>query len=304
MKVAQTGSFFFVNLVLFLNMFQLKKMNYTTIFSFVFMMLLSMNVYTQDTQPVNPFLDFEMSVQKMFYRMIQTEDDDIKEVINDTIRNHFIDFLDKKGSFEHEFDSLKSIGAVMSDDNELKIYTWNLPYFDGTHGFYGFIQIRPDDKEPTITVELQHNNERIPNFENAIITASNWYGALYYDIINTKHKGETYYTLLAYDPHDIFTKRKIIDVLNIREGNMLSFGRAIFQKQNRSLHRVVFEYSARVGMMLRFNDSMEMIIYDHLSPSSPAYEGRYQYYGPDFSYDGFEFDDGLWIHQEDIRIEY
>jgi hypothetical protein len=279
-------------------------MNYSYIFSFVFMILLSMNVYTQDTQPVNPFLDFEMVVQKMFYRMINTKEDEIKEKINDTIRNHFIDFLDNTGSFEHDFDSLNSIGAVKSEDKKLKIYTWNLPYSDGSHGFYGFIQLRPDDKEPPVNVELQHNPKKIPNFENAIITASDWYGALYYDIISTKHKGETYYTLLAYDPHDIFTNRKIIDILNVRNGNMVSFGKAIFQMQNKSLYRVVFEYSARVGMMLRFNEPMDMIVYDHLSPSSPAYEGRYQYYGPDFSYDGFEFDDGFWIHQEDIQIEY
>lgn len=37
-----------------------------------------------------------------------------------------------------------------------------------------------------------------------------------------------------------------------------------------------------------------MIIFDHLSPASKAMEGQYQYYGPDFTYDGFVFEDGKW----------
>ncbi len=279
-------------------------MNIRCILPVVLIFAMSILGYAQDAPPVNPFLDFEMSVQNKFFRIMQADEDELREKINDTIRNQFIGFLENPGSFDHNFDSLKSVGAITSDDDKLKIYTWNLPYFDGSHGYNGFIQLKHDDKEPAVTIELQHNPKKIPNFENAIITASNWYGALYYDIISTKHKGEMNYTLLAYDPHDIFTKRKIIDVLNISNANMVSFGKAIFQMQNKSLHRVVFEYSARVGMMLRFNEPMDMIVYDHLSPSSPAYEGRYQYYGPDFSYDGFEFDNGQWIHQEDIQMEY
>jgi len=42
---------------------------------------------------------------------------------------------------------------------------------------------------------------------------------------------------------------------------------------------------------------MNMIIFDHLSPSKPSYTGNYQFYGPDFSYDGLEvlMDIGTWL---------
>ena len=45
-------------------------------------------------------------------------------------------------------------------------------------------------------------------------------------------------------------------------------------------------------MMLRYDDKLKMIVFDHLSPSKPSYEGKYQYYGPDFSYDGLIFEKG------------
>lgn len=272
------------------------------IFVFLTFLLITSVSVAQDAKPVNPFLDFEMSVQQLFNRILQERDDELKEQINDSIKTKFSRFLQQPESFQHSFDSLKSIGAITSDDDILKIYTWNLPFMDGSHGFFGFLQINIDNSIKTI--ELQHQFKKIPDFENAVITPSNWYGALYYDIIEEKFKGDNYYTLLAYDPHDIFTKKKIIDIINIGDGEMVTFGRPVFQMKNTTKSRVIFEYSARVAMMLRFNETMDMIVYDHLSPSSPAYEGRFQYYGPDLSYDGFEFDKGFWIHKENIQIQY
>jgi hypothetical protein len=47
---------------------------------------------------------------------------------------------------------------------------------------------------------------------------------------------------------------------------------------------------------------MNMIIFDHLSPSKPSYAGNYQYYGPDFSYDGLKFEQGIWELVENVDI--
>lgn len=259
-----------------------------------------LNIQAQETE--NPFLELEMEVQEMFARMIQMPDDELKMKINDTIISSISAFLKNPASFDHQFDSLLAIGSIKSDDDKLKIYTWNVPFQDGTHNFYGYAQMKTKDEGVTV-VELKHNPKPIAGFEQASLTPSNWYGALYYAVIHTKYKGEDLYTLLAYDPNDIFTKKKMIDVINIDTHGFVTFGRPIFQIQNKTQSRVVFEYSARVGMMLRYNEAMDMIVYDHLSPSSPAYEGRYQYYGPDFSYDAFEFDKGTWIHKEDIQIQ-
>ena len=44
-----------------------------------------------------------------------------------------------------------------------------------------------------------------------------------------------------------------------------------------------------------------MIIWDHLSPSNKTLEGRYEYYGPDFSQDGLFFKDNEWKYYPDIK---
>ena len=47
---------------------------------------------------------------------------------------------------------------------------------------------------------------------------------------------------------------------------------------------------------------MKMIMFDHLSPSRPSYTGNYEYYGPDFSYDGFRFEKDAWVLTEQIDM--
>jgi hypothetical protein len=67
-------------------------------------------------------------------------------------------------------------------------------------------------------------------------------------------------------------------------------------------NRVVFEYSARVSMSLRYDAAKKRIVFDHLSPAKPSFEGNYEFYGPDFSYDAFAFIDNYWVLEENIDI--
>ena len=55
-------------------------------------------------------------------------------------------------------------------------------------------------------------------------------------------------------------------------------------------------------MMLRFDEREELIVFDHLAPMEPKYEGDRSYYGPDFSYDALEFKKGKWILIENVEL--
>ena len=46
----------------------------------------------------------------------------------------------------------------------------------------------------------------------------------------------------------------------------------------------------------------DMIVFDHLSPSREDLEGQYQFYGPDFSYDGLRWKDCGWVLIEDLDL--
>ena len=64
--------------------------------------------------------------------------------------------------------------------------------------------------------------------------------------------------------------------------------------------RIVFEYSSEVAMTLRYDENLGKIVFDHLAPLHPIYHEVYQFYGPDGSYDAFEFREGIWVKQEDV----
>jgi hypothetical protein len=46
-------------------------------------------------------------------------------------------------------------------------------------------------------------------------------------------------------------------------------------------------------MTLRFK-SDSSIVFDHLVPFSPEMIDNHQYYGPDYSYDAYYLENGLW----------
>jgi hypothetical protein len=39
-----------------------------------------------------------------------------------------------------------------------------------------------------------------------------------------------------------------------------------------------------------------------LSPIEPELAGHLRFYAPDFSYDGYKWKNGMWIHRSDIDV--
>ncbi len=250
----------------------------------------------------NENLKFELSVQEKFRRLQKITDDDERITLNDSIYIEIKKWLAKEESFDYVLDTLESIGYLKSEDEKVKILSWNFPMMDGYNQFYCFVQYR--EKEKVNTVEFKYNEDTQLNLGDVVSYPNQWYGALYYSVLHNKYKGENVYTLLGFIPNDLFTSKKVVDVLNITEDGLITLGKPIFQTKQGIKKRLVFEYSARVVMKLSYNSKMDMIVYDHLSPSSPNYVGRFQFYGPDFSYDGLKFEKGIWQEYQDIELEY
>ncbi len=244
----------------------------------------------------------EDRISGLFSQMNEASSDKDKELINTEINGLFEEAMDIESSFRYPFDSLKHVGKIITSDKKLRIYTWNLPYNNGTHKYSGYLQYNPGKNEKQLVFRLIDKSEYITSPETKILQPEDWFGALYYDVVTTKYKGLVYYTLLGFDFNDIFSAKKIVDILYFIDEYQPRFGKPVFEYENRTLCRIIFEYSARASMSLRYNKEMDLIVYDHLSPSRPSYEGKFQFYGPDFSYDALKFEDGFWKVVKDIDI--
>lgn len=255
----------------------------------------------QDNE-VTELTELENHLSELFRFMSDASSDKDKDLINNDITIGFEEALKIPGCFNYAFDSLKYVGKILSSDKRLRIYTWNIPYHDGTHQYVGYLQYIPEKTNEPEIFKLTDKSEEISNTTQAVLDNHNWYGALYYDIILCTDKKNRYYTLLGFDFNDIFSSKKVIDVLYFDEDNKPVFGKSLFEHDGKLTTRIIFEFSARVSMTLKYHKEKEIIVYDHLSPSRPSLTGRYQFYGPDMSYDGLKFEDGIWKEQENIDI--
>lgn len=127
-------------------------------------------------------------------------------------------------------------------------------------------------------------------------------GALYYSVIEKTFQGKTYYLLLGFDFNSIFSSKRLIEVLTFGADFEPVFGSYVFKVDNDFIARVVFEFSARAAMTLRYIPDIETIVFDHLSPYRPDFTGNFQFYGPDFSFDGFKFDKGYWVYVRNLDL--
>ena len=242
-----------------------------------------------------------INLNKLGRIIITSETDELKHDVNKNFKNLLNELINKKESFNYNFDSLKTISVLKAKN--LKIYNWAIPFTDGTFQYFAFIQIKNDKGEYSV-VELTDKSETIRTPENKILTSKSWYGVLYYKIITTKKLGKNYYTLLGWDGNNKLTNKKIIDVINVSSNGTIKFGAPIFKTKKKTKKRVIFEYSENVVMSLKFHHNAEKIVFDHLVPASSKLKDIYEYYGPELNVvDAFIIDKGKWILEEDTDIK-
>jgi len=268
----------------------------------LFMILFSFSLFPLCGQKT-AFSENEQQISLLFDSLRVSNVDEDKKRISDAIAMLLAKELKSPGSFENQYASLNFMGKVFSDDNKVKIYTWNYPLDDKTYGYGGFIQYKPNNK--TIkTIPLTVKTQAYLPATNKRISLNDWYGALYYKIISVTYKKENYYVLLGWAGNTAISDFKLIEILTVNESGNAYLGRLVFKQKNKiGQQRFVLEYSADAKVSLSYDPRMKKIIFDHLVPSEPVYANVYSYYGPDFTYDAFALEEGKWVFEEDIDVK-
>ena len=241
-------------------------------------------------------------LRELFEHLYSIESDVKKGQLNDSILQTMTRILAFPGSFEYPFDSLSRIGNVRSPDHAFRIFTWNIPLSGFRNEYHGIIQMAPQKKSSCRVFILRDQSRNLEDLIHSETGARDWPGVLYYQVLRNKAGREVVYTLLGFHFNDRFSDKKVIDALSFNKNGEPVFGRPVFQTEHGIQYRVVFEYSGEVVMTLRYNPDLKMIVYDHLSPIEPELTGHPRYYAPDFSYDGYKWKGGMWVHQSDIDV--
>ena len=246
-------------------------------------------------QPVAALQD---SVLTLFGVMRNGEDSE-KQVASLKLEALFSEYYSNIDHFDHELDSIPFLGQLSSWDGVIRMLCWNLALENGDFQYHCIMRHRPTKETVAITI-FQDNGSDWERMERKAVRPNDWYGALYYNLLANRYRGKTYYTILGWDGKDNITNRKVVDVITL-QGRSVILGASIFKDdKERPTNRLIYEYANDVSMALNYDEKEKMVIMDHLAPEDYRFEGQYQFYGPDFSYDALEFKKGEWILITDV----
>jgi hypothetical protein len=214
--------------------------------------------------------------------------------------------LKTPNSLSLSFDSIPHLKVLSSQDGILRIFSFGAPKGENEYSYSAIIQRRMGDKKsPLSDIYIMNDvKQNVLKPEEEILHYPNWYGCLYYDIIETQDIGKTYYTLLGFDFNNGISHKKYIDVLTFNPQGIPSFGAPVFFDTKMGIKsRIVFEYSAKSVMHLKYHDNLDKIVFHWLYPVVPEKVNDKSYYVPDTTYDGYTFKLGKWVKEKNILLK-
>jgi hypothetical protein len=244
----------------------------------------------------------EDSLKTYAVRILQdiTADDRLK---SDSIFTRIlVRALKTKNSFHYPFDSLETISRLYAPDSAFRIFTWQL-YINGrVLRQHGAIQMKTYDGSLKL-YPLIDKSDVTNKLADTIGNNLGWIGAIYYRIILKKSANQNYYTLLGFDQNNVFSDRKIIEVLNFNSGEPVFGGRYFSYEQDSvfktSHSRYIMEYKEGAGPRLTYDKDLDLIVLEHLVSEEGDLSKKWTLVG-DGDYEGFKWQAGKWIHVEKI----
>jgi len=244
----------------------------------------------------------EVELKSAFKQLFVSKNDSEKFLLNKSIENIFDHILTFQESFFYQFDSLKKIGIIYSPDLTFRIICWDIPLSNGLFRYMCYFQKIPDDHQCPEIYKLYDITTLDTSVNIQKIDIHHWYGALYYSVLANRIQNQTVYTLFGLDMNNDLSNRKIIETMYFSESGSPVFGIPLLFNKKEYKSRLVLEYTKRANISLRFDEHLNMILFDHLAPISPLQAGKYEFYGPDGTFDGFKFVDNKWLFISNVEI--
>lgn len=271
-------------------------------------------------QNISMMQDYERNLVAAMERMYSSPTDNERFHANEEFLTLLDEIFHQPKSFHYPFDALNKISRITSSDKQFRIFTWSVVRENGEYEVFGYLQSKDPETGEYNVYRLIDKSEEMPVPEQQRCEVSEWYGCIYYDLIENKVKDRTYYTLLGWTGHNIYTQRKVIEILHFRNnGKKPVFGHQLFHKEKGTM-RKVFEYSKDATMVLKFEKQpykvskrkrvslfakqkykqvtetkyANMLVYEELEPIFHGMGGLLQYYAPSGVMKAYMFEDGKW----------
>lgn len=211
----------------------------------------------------------EDSLIRLRRSMLQADQQFVRFNLNEKLIDYWLETLEIEGSQKYSFPAIDSMYIVLSPDRKLRIVTWHVLNQDLSYDFFGIVQAYSERYEEYVVYELNDKTERLPHPEYEILRNGDWYGAIYFDIIEVKKNytffqklfdtGRKYYTLLGWNGKDFKTDIKLIEVAYLQRNGDIVMGYPLFRTRDHRLRRIIFEYADRYPMSMKYQKQFQVI---------------------------------------------
>jgi hypothetical protein len=278
---------------------------------FFFGLLIMGNPTFAQIKAVPPLIDFtaiEDSLHRMAMRIIEPREDSERLERNASFLESLREALLVDSALTHPFDSVRTVSFLPDPGGKFRIVTWYVPLVSGQFQYYGFVQTKATEKEAGRLFILNDLTLMLNQVSARELNHDEWFGAYYYELIHLRERRKDYFTLLGWKGDNPASRKRVIEPFRLTEQGPV-FGAPVFDAGDHKPFRVIFEYSARVSMSLKYHAefpvrrrrTIPMIIFDRLSPTHETLRGNFQFYVPEVNvFDGFRFKDGRWVFVPDV----
>lgn len=245
------------------------------------------------------FAQIENELKEIAPKIIIGEHDSIRIASAFELLKRLENLLEKENSFLYPFDSLKNrtVSIVQSTDKKFRLFTFNAVLTYGKFYNFGILQYKHQGKYQTAAL-VDTAKKFTKDLVDIELGTESWMGALYYNLIPFKKRGQKMYMLFGYDGSTLHSNKKIIDVLWFDKDGP-HFGAPVFRsgpEDVSSEYRMIFEFHNESSMLLKYEPNLKIIAMDILVPSFPEANGNPYYYIPSGDHEYLKQNrDGIWV---------
>lgn len=285
------------------------------------LLLISLSAFARKKQ--NIVFAFENKVDSLVMyadSLLSSETSMGKMEANNNYKRILKEVLNDSTSIFYDFSRVENLAVVTESNNTFRIYSWTLRLGNDDYDYFGFTQYQrkrqkgflSKTKIENYVYELNNSKSTIGDDYQAKLDTNNWWGCVYYNIVPSPKKKDKTFILLGWDGNSYRSTKKIIETVKFNNKGVPTFGHKVLRydmnhgtkktPKFETRARIIFEYSGKVSMSLNYNNYLQMIVFDHLSPSNPALAALLFTYAPDFTYDALVYEKRKWIYTRDIDV--
>lgn len=237
------------------------------------------------------------SLAELGYTMYNEPSEPERLEANFTFVKTLVTALKVPYSYAFPFDSLTMVSILKSPDDSFRIFSWHVQLNDGSYLYYGTIQLNTPDGRLKMYPLLDKTYE-IAAPDQAVMAPDSWYGTQYYRIIPL----DGAFVLLGWKGYTPYMTQKVIEVLQLTPKGV-QLGKPIFDTEIPGMQtRAIYRYNRNASMYLDYDAAENRIVFDHLAPPDEQLQGQYEQYGPDFTYDAWQLENGRLVLVSDVPL--